>query len=516
MRRLALMAGLLACFAFLAPNASAQDAPVEDFRTQAASLKEMADVYRAVTERERNNRGAKKMLAQLDNAYSLTQKYLSQQVEVPELRQGLSAALRQAKEFPTDNARKAVQIITKLIGLCQRLPSRYGGDGAANDAIPTDEGADTPPETTPADDADAGPITDQAADEPAGPSIRLQDSPGREGSDGLMYLLFGAYLLAVVALGALLMFSQRRQGKLMDARLDKVQERMENIEFASGGTDDFKNVKLNELKKRLDALEQNMADFLERVEVRANETGTALERLSEANQSSLMAAQVAQSKAETVAKLEQRLAVMEERLAGGGGATPTPPRAAAPTAPTKPRFMPDSSDGLAESLDSVLGHLNTLHDRTRMMALQKRIEVVSPLLERAKNSAGIDPEDLGQLGRLLQLCYTASLNEGLVGEYKQLCEAAGLLGVAIEDSMAGRMAFSEFYAENVAVDVFFVEERFRTDTYPDFRTARTEVEAQLGNSATVPGTVLYTLQPTVTLLQEGGKKLLQKGVYVVK
>jgi tetrahydromethanopterin S-methyltransferase subunit G len=334
--------------------------------------------------------------------------------------------------------------------------------------------------------------------------------------------MFGAYLLAVLALGAVFFFSQKKLTKQVDARLDKVQERMENIEFASGGTDDFKNVKINEIKKRLDALEQNMADFLERVEVRAGETAIALEKVTEASQAALLSAQAAQSKVDAPSKIEQRLLALEEKLANY---TLTPPNArsgnpsttSATSAPSpKPRFMPDSAQEMADTLDLLLGCLNTLHDNTRMVALQKRIETVSPLLEKGKVNGELDPDDVGQLGRLLQLCYTSAHNEGLAADYKRLAEGASLLGIGIEDSMAGRMAFSEFYAENVPVEIYFTEERFRTDVFPEFRSAKAEIENQLTNPSAVPGTVLYCLQPTVTLLQEGGKKLLQKGIYVVK
>ncbi len=141
------------------------------------------------------------------------------------------------------------------------------------------------------------------------------------------------------------------------------------------------------------------------------------------------------------------------------------------------------------------------------------IESQLPLLHVAKT---LEDCNITAIAKIVQLGFVASYNENLSNAYEKLTNTLRLENLDIEDALIGRMALSDFNAENVTVTEFLTANRFRNADYPNFIAAKYEIENSPLFSTALPNTVIFILYPTVFSARQGSKQLIKKGEYVIK
>lgn len=151
--------------------------------------------------------------------------------------------------------------------------------------------------------------------------------------------------------------------------------------------------------------------------------------------------------------------------------------------------------------------------KTSYSTLKELIDSQLPLLHIAKT---LEDCNITALAKIAQLGFIASYNENLISPYETLTNTLRLEGIDIDDALIGRMALSEFNAENVKLEEYLSNNRFRNSEYPNFIAAKYEIENSPIFSTALPNTVLFILYPTVYSSRQGTKQVIKKGEYVIK
>ncbi len=145
--------------------------------------------------------------------------------------------------------------------------------------------------------------------------------------------------------------------------------------------------------------------------------------------------------------------------------------------------------------------------------LKELIESQLPLLHISKT---LDDCNIIAIAKIVQLGFVASYNENIVNAYEKLTNTLRLEGIDIEDKLIGRIALSEFNADNISVEDYLSSNRFRTSDYPNFIAAKYEIENSPLYLTALPNTVLFILFPTIYNNRQGTKQTLKKGEYIIK
>lgn len=151
--------------------------------------------------------------------------------------------------------------------------------------------------------------------------------------------------------------------------------------------------------------------------------------------------------------------------------------------------------------------------KTSYSTLKELIDSQLPLLHIAKT---LEDCNITALAKITQLGFIVSYNENLISPYETLTNTLRLEGIDIDDALVGRMALSEFNAENVKLEEYLSNSRFRNSDYPNFIAAKYEIENSPIFSTALPNTVLFILYPTVYSSRQGTKQVIKKGEYVIK
>ena len=161
----------------------------------------------------------------------------------------------------------------------------------------------------------------------------------------------------------------------------------------------------------------------------------------------------------------------------------------------------------------IIDALEEFKRKTTHQNLKELIDSQLPLLHISKN---LEDCNIIAIAKIVQLGFIASYNENIVNAYEKLTNTLRLEGLDIEDMLIGRMALSEFNAENVKFEDYLTSQRFRTSDYPNFIAAKYEIENSPIFNTAVPNTVLFILYPTVYSSRQGTKQVIKKGEYVIK
>lgn len=487
--------------------------------SQQAELRELDAIYRKlekismnyaeIAARNPGNRGAKRLNGYLEDVLTVIEKYKVGERNTVNLEATAKVALKDANRYSTDRAEQAQEVLRDLIRLARKLPDKIETDELVEEA-PTDDLEDIQLEEA----EGRTEIDTEAEEQPGEPSdesatagnqgqAATRNTTGVRSQQGVQWILFGAFSALLLAVAALLWSRQKRLQKQLNDRLNRLGDRLENLEFVSGSAEDYKGIKMNEVKKRLDTLEQNMSDFLERLEVRINDTQHTVDKLTETARQSNEASQGTTGGFQALETLEQRLEVLETRLRTG--AIGTDPEAVA-------RRQPGLPKDLRNRLQAQLEELKT---STKILVLKKRVEeVVAQLNQNEQQPPG--ERFFADLGRVLQLAYVSAINEKNLKAYEELKRLSDQLNLRVEDKMAGRMGLSEFYAHNIPVEEYFTSEKLQSETYPGPKIAKAEIDNRMAREDTVKNTILFTLLPTIIQQGEGGQKVVGKGEYVIK
>lgn len=161
----------------------------------------------------------------------------------------------------------------------------------------------------------------------------------------------------------------------------------------------------------------------------------------------------------------------------------------------------------------IIEALEEFKRKTSYQPLKELIDSQLPLLHISKT---LDDCNITALAKIVQLGFISSYNENLVSPYEKLTNTLRLEGIDIDDALIGRMALSEFNAENIKVEEYLSNNRFRTSEYPNFIAAKYEIENSPIYSTAMTNTVLFILYPTVYSSRQGTKQVIKKGEYVIK
>ncbi|MFN7880716.1 MAG: hypothetical protein ACK5P1_11990, partial [Sphingobacteriia bacterium] len=391
-----------------------------------------------------------------------------------ELKPAVQSALKEAKRYPTQHARQAVAALEGVLRLLPSLPDEQALDNVATPEEVESAEAPAPVETAPQ------------------PALEVKDTGTRQLEKTLVYVLFAVYLIAVVAFGFILAGLYRRRLTKVKNHVAELERRLGQLDFGQQDPQAYTQVVQEDLKRRWERLENNTVEFIGKVE-------EELKALREQVQ--------AKAVAPSQLALEQRLVQLEARLAAGKPAAPVPPpqQPAHPT-PTPGDALPPAIEPVSPPAgpDTLLGQVQAAVARLGNDAAWQ--ELIQNLLQA---EAGATQPNTRKLAQLVQAVY-AQLPE----LYPALLDRVQTLGMVAEDQMVGRMGFSDFYAENLPLDRFRLEEE---NILPGVQNASIlkQAEAQPVYSKAVKNTVLLTLRPTMLQVQEGAKTVLSRGLYVV-
>ncbi len=166
-----------------------------------------------------------------------------------------------------------------------------------------------------------------------------------------------------------------------------------------------------------------------------------------------------------------------------------------------------------ENKIKIIDSLEEFKRKTSYQSLKELIESQLPLLHISKT---LEDCNITAIAKIVQLGFIASYNENLVSAYEKLTNALRLESIDIDDMLIGRMALSEFNAENIKVEEYLSSNRFRNSDYPNFIAAKYEIENSPIFSTAIANTVLFILYPTVYSSRQGTKQVIKKGEYVIK
>jgi ABC-type transporter Mla subunit MlaD len=471
------------------------------FRERLAAVEEMQQRYERISENNPENTGARRLVADMQAVKEAADAYQAGAGSPQQLRQKAQTARQEAQRYPTDNAQKTARRLKALIELTQALPPSFT-EGASSAQQPSSSDSLRASTTGVQREKVSSKAGRGKADQPAAPSSPGPGSTGEQ-DDTLIYALAAVYLIAILGLGFALSKYQRKQISTLENQIYALASRVENLEDAQGGNEAYESSRVSEVKKRLEGVEKNIADYLEQMDQRLQEIEAVQERLNNGARSQNDRLQQLEQQLGELTALPERLRMLETRQGISSSSTGK-------------AHPPASQATEMEQVQSLRNSLAALEPQSGIQPLKKRIEEVLPTVDKALASGNLSDLDFVLLAQILQLAYVAGYNESLTQAYTELREQATGLGLTIEDRMQGRMSFSSFYADNVAFEDYVGREEFQAASYPDPESVKAEVENSPLLHEAVKNTVLLTLHPAIIAQERGAKRALQKGVYIVQ
>lgn len=475
---LAALAALSALSPGLRAAAQATDSVGVKLSEKNAALEELRKVFADKFAKDSSNRGAKNMNYALLEVARGAEAYLEGDFERDLLLDRLSAALEEASRYSSEEAVRTQTLLRELKSLAEGLPARYEPPSAkATQDSARQTARPAPPQRQPAE-----PV---AAEEP--------EETGAGADADIVYILFGVYLIAILLFGYLLYSMQTKKHKQLAARLAEAEQKVNSLTSVKESGDDYAKIQLKQTERKYDTLEKNTADFLKMYEER-------LENLE------LASGRVPQNKknVDKIAGLEERLERLEAFIRKNAEKISAPQ--------TVVKFDAELTPNEAEHLIDAIEHL---HDATDIFALKRAAENVLPDLKRALISHSWAAVDVYEIARLAQLAYVSQFNEATDESWQQIAKALRKAGFNLDAKMAGKPCFTLDYARNLTLQQYNQIPRFQTPEYPNAVAVRNHIEQKFNLSETPPETILYVLNPTVSIGHNGSEVVLQKGAYVV-
>jgi len=503
MKRHHILIGLLFAFTLYIPAWGQANEAVNTLKRQQAKIEQLSLTYAEIIARNPGNKGAKKLDTQLRQTLQSIDRYLAGERESANVKYTAQQALTEARRYSTDRAKEAQETLRDIVKLTDKLPRKLTLEQPSTSrprpTASTEPNTDEEPLVT-----DTSPQLDNPVEAEAPTTVRALGNAQPMDYE-LFYWLFGAFLLALIAVAAALFTQQRKLANGLEGRITGLSERLENLEYVTGSSNDFKGVKLGEVKGQVDQLEQNMADFLERVERRMSDTQNLVDRLTTTSRERQAREEALEAQVGALEALKTRISTLE----AGGGVSAALPSSARSSTEGGSRIQPT----LAEDL---LAMVQQYRAATSRETFQKRLAESETDLQAALTSQRLDEDALVRLARTLQLAHVTALEDQQSDAYTALKALCADLNITVEDQMTGRMAFSDFYAENLTLDAYAEDPKMRSDLYPEFERTKAAVLSSSLMQDAVANTVLAVLSPAVTWLHDGSKKVLRRGEYLVK
>lgn len=489
------MKRILLLLCLLVGTAIAQAEALNDHLTE---LEQVAEFYTTESQKKPTNAGAKKMAATLESAAAALKNYLAGGLKRDEAMTTIASAIDEAKRYPTENARKALTLLKEIKTQLSNMPEEQTLNNVAA------------PEEVKELEKESQKKTDEKL------SVKSTSADGLEKT--LVYTLFALYLLAIILLALILTGVYRKRLKKLKAEVAELRQMVEDLDFSRQDPTAFATVVQEDLKKRWDRLENNTVSFIGEVEDQIKALRDQLDQSGGGQASPPAAWQAVVTRVEMVeTRLEQLSRKPEHPLPEAF--VPSKSEATPPAIP--PVVAPSAATQPEQTVATVAEVVTAPEAETDLKATARRAiawlpdgthhhEWIEALTSNKRDMVPVRP-----LAELLQDAYLNGLKVNDMGVYQQLVSSADGLNLIAEDQMAGRMSFSDFYADNLPLDRFRLED---TDVLPGLPNARivemAETQPQYGQA--VKNTVLLTLRPTIMQIQEGAKTVLSRGLYVVQ
>jgi hypothetical protein len=389
-------------------------------------------------------------------------------------------------------------------------------EDAKTDEAPTVSAAEPASTDSVGSDAGASAVeryTDSASDA----SEAATASEASTGSAGSLPSWIGWVLFALVVFSLGLLAAVWAQGRQVTQLRQQVEDglialaapRRPDTNRADTRTEELLTALRADFTQRWEALQTQTAEFAQRLDARFGALEKSNQNLTQAQHSLTDRFAGFEALEATVAKLEAAATTAPK---SNGNHAPTAPLAA-PLMGSPASFHPTDRDLLIGLLDQLQAttQLQPLADRARSVMQGYQPESSPDPIRTA-----VSPLELAEL---VQLAYLSTLTEPTQDVYQQIVEVYKREHLLVEDKMIGRMAFSDYYAENYTADQLREVEVVATvaGVWPlpvDLITSG--VSKSPLDKVAVKGTVLYTALPTVLRQSEGVKAVLRKGLYVIK
>ncbi len=556
----ALACGLL----LIAPSLRAQsdDAPAHaaaltTLLGQADTLRQAYESYTGQSLKDPSNAGARRLSIKLDGLTGDLDAYLIGKADKKLLTGRLKEALTEAKRYKSKQAKALIHSIETTQQATTELPKRLTAtqvqwvrNQATSTEVQTAEAKAEPAETESSSDAatekgsdgngtdgveryaDSGAdATASGATEPAADASEApaEEAPSRADS-GSGSGWFGWVLFAVVIFNVGLLAALWAQGRQLTMLRQQLEDGL--IALASPRKDGPRDNRTDaaaeavgalrdEINGRWDELQRQTADFAHRLDARFRGVEEMGHRLSQSTTQLNNRLSGYEQLNETVARLDDTLQAQPKTNGNHAKPVDVPPAlvgaTAAPIGPI-PSFSPTERELL-------IGLLDQLQATTALQPLSASARCV---IEGFSPEASPDPVRLAvsplQLAELVQLAYLSSLTESTEDLYRQVVELYKREQLLVEDKMVGRMAFSDFYAENYTLEQLrqLLAEGQLPSVWPTtaealpIESVASSVAKNPLDRVAVKGTVLFTVMPAVLRQADGVKAVLRKGLYVIK
>ncbi|MBX3101928.1 MAG: hypothetical protein KF690_05425 [Bacteroidetes bacterium] len=476
----------------LQPLAAQGTEPLDRFKDTGSKLKTYALEYKEMSDADAGNKGASILKLQLEDVVTAMEGYLAGTLERDEMAKTAASALAEARKYNTPKAKEVARLLTGVQAMVNDLPPKQ----PQNNTVDTPEGT-------------AGADTDEGAALQVDPQLK-RNIEVKDAGTGLLerymvYLLFGLYVLAILLLGFVLAGIYKKRVRHLKRALTDLEARMELMTERKENGGNYTDIVQKDLMKRWELLENNTIEFIARVEEQLKDLqkSRALSNKHLEDRMSQVEAQLSRqdqgSSPVSVAAEAPVIAPETSAPAGSEGASISPPR-------------PPAASGHQAACAAISRLLRELPLIPGVEEMDTLAADLSAAAQRPNLNLNLKP-----LAEVLQLLWLRAQFEKVSWDaYQQLKQQAESLNLRLEDQMAGRMSFSEFYADNIPVSQISPDGE---PMFPVHEISNEEVvvraQTSTASADAVKNTVLLTLFPTVVQLQEGAKTVLARGYYVV-
>jgi hypothetical protein len=444
-----------------------------------------------------NNAGAKKLnenieaiLAIIDYSDEITK-------DKAKLKKLINDGLKIAGKYKTKDAKNLVIALESLNALLEakttssRALVSSGKSTSADDNAKANENVEVIAEETNSDSQQAN---DEEGQEASIESLPSENKPADQSAPANSALKSGGNLtyfwltilssLFIIGIFWVYRHFSKRNSQIVE-RIEELEQKIDTRGLNNSSMQTGLEVALQQQKQKIETLENNTSAYIKKLDER-------LEKIEQAQRAVISVRKA--NEVESVAPNYDYQEGLSLKF-------------------TQPAYSSEFSyHNLIETSYKIHNLLQGLQERTQISSLFNAIENILPTL---KNITHLSPELRLQLAKIIQLAYTSALNEGNTEWYESLKEAMEELHFEILDKMVGRMAFTEYYADNLAYDTFLTDFSIRTEEYPNFENAVYQIERSEAFQEEINNIILFTLRPAVCFCDDNGKTVLKKGKYVI-
>lgn len=464
-----------------------QDPQLRQLAAYRDSVISYQESYFNQTLKEPTNRGAKRIAFQLDSLHLVMAEYQLGQQTREQLRQSAQLTLQETERYNSTRARRITAILQQIIQLCSLVPERL-----------------RPEQVRTTDTTKLNPLTPTPNEASYTETDRdLARQHARENSwwyqainNGTVWLLTSAALLGTV--GGLGLWFYMRQRKLVQQHAIDLAALKTQLQAAQENDKEEFMLLRDDLVRKLDSIERHTGNFLQSLDKSRLATN---EQLKQQDQRLL----AMQPYGELLLHVQERMQLLEERIQllemGRVSGNPEPASTSTPRQ--------------ANELTSLAKALLELHEQTKIEDLAELCHAILHNLQHHKGKGAPVIEE-AVVARLIQLSYVSAVNELKHEQYAQVLAYFKKDDYIVEDQMAGRMAFSDHYAENTSYDEYISRPKVDRADQPDHRLVRKTIEEGTFVHLAVKNTVLFVLLPAIIRRRDGARAIVAKGKYIVK